>query len=62
MDRIVCPNCGEVLGTIKRLRDLVVVGKEFSDQCMCGEEYHITLSTDDQLLLRYSDGKGQIIW
>jgi hypothetical protein len=61
MDRIVCPNCGKPFGNVKRLKEVAKVCKAFLGQCNCGQEYHLTLLTDDCMLLSYPDRKTEIV-
>jgi len=60
MDQIVCPNCGEPLGRVGGLKEVVKSCGEFLAQCTCGQEYHLTLSTDDSMLLSYPDREMEV--
>jgi hypothetical protein len=61
MDQIVCPNCGEPLGRVEKLKEVVKFCKEFWGQCACGQKYHLTLLIDDSVVLSYPDQEVEIV-
>jgi hypothetical protein len=54
-DRIVCPHCGEQIGSLARIKDMIAYCKEFYGQCRCGQKYTIKLSLSNTTVLSFPD-------
>lgn len=55
MERISCPNCGEQISSLGRVRELIVYCKEFFGQCNCGQKYYVRLSSSGGATLSFPD-------
>jgi len=57
MERIVCPKCGEEIGTVGVLRAMAAsqAEQEFWGYCGCKQKYRIRLSFLNSLILSFPD-------
>jgi len=61
MEQILCPNCGERITSVGRVRDMVSYCKEFWGQCSCGQRYNLRLSCPDNVVLTFPDRQEEIV-
>jgi hypothetical protein len=59
-DRILCPHCGEQIGSLNRINDMITYCKEFYGQCRCGQKYTIKLSLSNTTVLSFPDSQIEI--
>ncbi|MBW2057106.1 MAG: PilZ domain-containing protein [Deltaproteobacteria bacterium] len=43
--QIMCPNCGEAIGSVGTIKAMIAYCKEFLGQCSCGLKYDIRISS-----------------
>lgn len=60
MERIVCPNCGEQIASVARVKEMIAYCKEFFSQCSCGQKYHIKLSFSGSAILSFPERQIEI--
>lgn len=59
-DRILCPHCGEQIGSLTRIRNMIAHCKQFYGQCSCGQKYTIKLSFANTAVLSFPDSQIEI--
>jgi hypothetical protein len=59
-ERILCPHCGEQIGSLARIRNMIAHCKEFYGQCSCGQKYTIKLSFANTTVLSFPDSQIEI--
>ena len=62
MEQLVCPNCGEPIASVERLKEIIVYCKEFWGQCTCGQKYSLRLSLHDTVVLSFPDRQLEIVY
>lgn len=60
MKQLVCPNCGEPIGTVERLKEIVDFCKEFRGQCSCGQKYDLRLSATGSVVLSFPNRQAEV--
>jgi len=58
---IVCPNCGERIESVGRVKQVIEYYKEFSDQCSCGQRYEVKPRSAESMILSFPDRQLEII-
>jgi hypothetical protein len=61
MEQIACPNCGEPIADLARLREIIGYCKELWGQCSCGLKYRFTVSLGDDVVLIIPDRQLEIV-
>lgn len=60
-EEIACPNCGQQITSIARVKEMIGYCKEFWGQCSCGQKYTFTLSLPDSVVLSFPDRQIEIV-
>ncbi len=58
---IVCPNCGERVERVGRVKEVTAYYGEFWDQCSCGQRYEAKPRSSDTIVLLFPDKQLEII-
>ncbi len=61
MEKVVCPNCGEPIASIERVKEIITFCKEFWDQCICGQKYNFRLSSPGTVVISFTDRQVEIV-
>jgi len=61
MGQIVCPNCGEQIASVDRIRAMTAYCKEFLGQCSCGLGYQIRISSYGSASLCFPDRQIELV-
>jgi len=61
MEQIVCPNCGEPIASILRVKEIIGYCKEFWGQCSCGQKYNFRVSLLNEVVLSFPDRQVEIV-
>lgn len=61
MGQIVCPNCGEQMTSVQRVKEMIGYCKEFRGQCSCGQKYNFRCSLPDSMVLSFPDRQVEIV-
>ena len=61
MGQIVCPNCGEKIASVAKIKDMINYCKEFLGQCSCGQRYEIRISSSSTASLSFPDRQIDLI-
>jgi len=61
MGQIVCPNCGEKIASVAKIKDMISYCKEFLGQCSCGQRYDIRISSSSTASLSFPDRQIDLI-
>ena len=62
VEQIVCPNCGEPIASLPRVKELIDFCKEFWGQCSCGQKYNLRASPPDGVVLSFVDTQLEVIF
>jgi len=62
MEQIVCPNCGEWITSVQRLKGIIDFCKEFWGQCRCGQKYRLRASGSEGVVLSFPDRQLDIVY
>ncbi|MBW2058628.1 MAG: glucose-1-phosphate thymidylyltransferase [Deltaproteobacteria bacterium] len=60
-DPLACPNCGQLITRIDRVKEMIGYCKELKGQCSCGQKYAFTLSPPNTLVLSFPDRQVEIV-
>ena len=61
VEPIGCPNCGEQIRGVARVKEMIHYCKEFRGQCNCGQRYNFKLSLPDNVVLSFPDRQVEIV-
>ena len=61
MEQILCPNCGEPIASLPKIKGIIGFCKEFWDQCSCGQRYQFKLSDPNTVVLSFPDRQLEIV-
>lgn len=61
MEQILCPNCGERISMVERFKQIMMVCKEFSGQCNCGQKFRLNVSEGTKVFLSFPDKQMEIL-
>ncbi len=61
MDQIACPNCGEPIADLARLKEIIGSYQELSSQSSWGLKYRSRVSMGDHVVLIFPDRQLEII-
>lgn len=59
--RVVCPNCGEPIGSVDKIRAMIAYCKEFLGQCSCGLRYDIRVSSYGGASLSFPEKQIELV-
>ncbi len=59
--QIVCPNCGEQVESVARVKQVTTYYKGFRDHCSCGQRYEAKPHSSDRMILSFPDREVEII-
>ncbi len=61
LERIGCPNCGEQITSVQRVKEMINYCKEYRGQCSCGQKYNFRLSLPQNVVLSFPDRQVEIV-
>ncbi len=61
MGQIVCPNCGEQIMSVAKLKKVVAAYRGFKDQCICGQRYEGEPYLSDAMVLSFPDKQIELL-
>lgn len=61
MGQIVCPNCGEPIGSVDKIKAMIAYCKEFLGRCSCGLRYDIRISSYGSASLTFPDKDIELV-
>jgi hypothetical protein len=61
LELIGCPNCGEQITSVQRVKEMIKYCKEYRGQCSCGQKYNFRLSLPQNVVLSFPDRQVEIV-